>query len=299
MGAAWTIQAQWRHRRRLWTGCLQSYSRDHLELWVTDGFQSGTSIIANLPASAQIAGDVVVAGDKLFFALDDVATGRELWVYDGNSVFLLQDTNPGGQGSDLNDLMACGDRVYYGADHETLGQELFVSDGTSAGTGLAVDIRPGPSGGYPEGMTLCDGSLLFRAWGADGDEELYQYTLPGAHVLDLGFGTEAHLTATAPVIGSPMTVAVSNMQAGDLGLLLMSNLAAPNATFVSPGNASWMDLASVQLMGASTASTWSSSFAIPASPTFVGMQVNLQAWSLPMGMAGVETSNGLSLVFEN
>lgn len=239
-------------------------------------------------------------GGKLYFESDDPVFGTELWSFDGTTASMVKDLNPGLSSGYAGDLIACGDRLYYTATTPGTGSELFVSDGTAAGTQLAVEIFPGLESGNPANLTLCGGDLLFAATGPDGDRELYRYSLPGAHVIDLGFGgSGAQLTATAPVVGQSVTATVANAPTGAIGVVALSAPVAPSSAFVTLGNASWIDPSGFVILGASSLPSWAVTSAIPSLPSFVGLQVNVQAWFLPPSLLPASTSNGLRLVFGN
>jgi ELWxxDGT repeat protein len=76
------------------------------QLWVTDGTRAGTRVVKefagpNSPANPLQTGGspsiLAVVGDRLVFAANDPATGRELWVTDGTAAGtkLIRDFNPG------------------------------------------------------------------------------------------------------------------------------------------------------------------------------------------------------------
>jgi len=267
------------------------------ELWRTDGTPVGTSKAATVDVPGYGDVDAAWAGGKLFFAASDPAAGNEPWVFDGQTASGAADLVPGVGSSVPSGFTACGERVYFRAETPATGFELFVSDGTPLGTQLALDIQPGPGSSSPSDFTLVGGDLLFVAAGQDLEVELYRYTLPGAHVLELGFGGNGpRLTATTPALGSNMQATVTGAPLGAINLLLLSNPVGPNAAFVSAASASWIDLFSVQLMSASSQATWTTTVQVPATPSLIGAQVNLQMWSLPPGLLPADTSNGLRLV---
>jgi ELWxxDGT repeat protein len=267
------------------------------DLWITDGTEAGTQKAAEVEVDGTFAIGTAVAGGKLFFPVADPTEllGHILAVYDGVSV----DTPAPGVGvSSVVPMAACGSRLYFGGTDALLGNELFVTDGTAAGTQLVVDLVPGMESSTPGAMALVGGELLFAATGPDGDRELYRYSLPGAHVVDLGFGGNgAGLAATSPLVGGSMVATVTDAPAGSIGLLLMSARASANATLVLPGNASWIDATSFLILGVSSLPTWAVASTIPLDPSLTGLEANLQAWFLPPEILPALTSNGLRLVF--
>lgn len=60
--------------------------------------------------------------------------------------------------------------AYLRATDDAHGDELWRTDGTTGGTALAVDLRPGPPGSWPNELVVFDDALYLRATGPLGSE---------------------------------------------------------------------------------------------------------------------------------
>lgn len=113
------------------------------ELWVSDGTTDGTHVVKDIledPGLLAFPGDLIVAGDKLFFRHDD-GGGFELWVSDGSDEGTVKiDLAPDG-GSFPGQMVTSGTLLFFVADDGTHGQELWVSNGTFEGTSMVRDIH--------------------------------------------------------------------------------------------------------------------------------------------------------------
>lgn len=96
---------------------------------------------------------LTAVGGRLFFSVDDPATGRELWVSDGTEAGtrLVVDLEPGPRGSlPLPGEIVDGfGRAVFAAADSLHGLEIWASDGTAAGTVLLRDIAEGRLGALP------------------------------------------------------------------------------------------------------------------------------------------------------
>lgn len=153
------------------------------QLWKTDGTAAGTVMVKEIPAPELYdasLGDLIVAGDALYFTASDGTNGRELWRSDGTEggTSLVADLNPGATDSSPANLTAVGATVYFTATRPDQGRELWVSDGTPSGTEPVADILAGATGSDPEWLTPLGGTLLFSAREPMHGRELWQFT-PG------------------------------------------------------------------------------------------------------------------------
>jgi len=122
-----------------------------IELWKTDGTQTGTVMIKDLFAGPNSSSphELTRVDDRVFFVATTPDAGQELWVSDGTDVgtVRVKDINPGLQDSSPDRLTALNGIVYFvPSDGGTEGKELWRSDGTSAGTTLALgdfNTQPG------------------------------------------------------------------------------------------------------------------------------------------------------------
>jgi len=183
------------------------------ELWVTDGTETGTSLLRDIHRGATVIGlrgsspeRPTVVGNTLFFrAVDDLA-GHELWKTDGTTAgtVMVKDIWPGGANhSSPEHLTAVGGLLYFVADDGTHGQELWLSDGTAAGTVMVADLWPGPGGSSPGRLTTA-GSLVYFVAGPTGDREVWRSdgTAAGTYrVRDIRVGSSSNPSALAFVGG--------------------------------------------------------------------------------------------------
>lgn len=267
-------------------------------LWLTDDSAAGAKKISANLYSASAEGMVTFATSaRFYFAPEFGPTAGELWSFDGQIAEVLMDLNPGSELASPDHLTSVGKQLFFTATTAATGREVFVTDGTSQGTHLAIEIRPGPLGSAPAELTSCDGDLFFVATDEYGDRELFHFDCSGADVIDLGMGASgARLSATLPVLGQALSISVEHAPAGTISLLGFSMAAGPVATHMMPGNASWIDEATFQLLSVSAGPDWTTTLNVPDQPALQGVRVNLQAWSLVGGSLPALTSNGLRLV---
>ena len=146
--------------------------------WRTDGTEAGTYPL--LGESEWIHWqdpEMRAAGNKVFFAVEDMEHGRELWASDGVSsgragTRLVRDVEPGTSGSDPAGLAEFKGKLFFSASTAGLGRELWVSDGTEAGTDLVKAIQPGP-GSNPSLLTVHANRLWFFADDGEHGRELW------------------------------------------------------------------------------------------------------------------------------
>jgi ELWxxDGT repeat protein len=113
-----------------------------IELWRSDGSTAGTVLIKRIfpsgsSATTLAASDLTLAGNTLFFAASDGASGPQLWKSDGTAAdtVLVKNIAPGNTTSSLSNLAPLGTRLLFTSN----GGGLWASDGTSAGTVLLKD----------------------------------------------------------------------------------------------------------------------------------------------------------------
>ena len=270
-------------------------------LWRTDGTPQGTKQVPGIEVKGSFGLSAAAAGGKLYFGGAPPGQDQELWSFDGTTLQLVQDIEPGPGPSGPSDFIACGDRVYFSAYEASTGREVYTVDTQTGVVQPAVEVIPGPDSGIPSLLTLSDGDLFFKARDAADEYELYRYTLPGAHTLDLGFsGGGAQLEVSPPVVGLSVTATVAGGPPNSIGLLAISApLSLPSGAFVEPGHTLWVDAWSYSILSSSLATGWSTTLPIPNQPSFVGLQLNAQAWFLPPQLLPVATSNGVRLVLGN
>jgi ELWxxDGT repeat protein len=148
-------------------------SSDYL-LICSDGTGNRTETVLKF----KTVGELVVAGDWLYFSANDGVSGEELWKTDGTreGTQLVRDISPG-PGGGVGELAAIGNQVFFGAFTPATGFELWKSDGTAAGTVLVKDIQTGPGGSGVAELTRAGNRVFFSAddgargrelWSSDG-----------------------------------------------------------------------------------------------------------------------------------
>jgi ELWxxDGT repeat protein len=150
-----------------------------MELWYSDGTETGTRLVADIRTGAESSGDpeafgedywthrdIVCLGERAVLAANDGVHGSELWVTDGTAegTALLADLYFGSYPSRPRRLTRAGDRAFFAAEDDLHGLELFVTDGTPTGTRLARDIAPGPESSAPQALTAHGELVLLSAW---------------------------------------------------------------------------------------------------------------------------------------
>ena len=133
-----------------------------LELWKTDGTQSGTQIVLDIQAGLRgsFPHNLWVNDSTVFFAAYEASTGVELWSTDGTSdgTLRITDINPGKGNSNPAILGKVGDRLIFSADDGIHGKELWTLDIT---TGITKPLLNDPSfSAYPNPTT----DELYISW---------------------------------------------------------------------------------------------------------------------------------------
>ena len=145
-------------------------------LWRTDGTPQGTTRIADVQASY---GSRIVGGnDRLaVIATTDGGDSAVLWYSDGtpDGTERLGKTplvDPILHADSLPHALGFAGRTFlFGAVDSSHGVELWRTDGTVAGTGMLLDIAPGPGSSFPSGgATRGDRVLFFADDGEHGPE---------------------------------------------------------------------------------------------------------------------------------
>ena len=151
------------------------------ELWVTDGTESGTMMVADINAgtSSSSPANFISNGDILYFAATTSANGNELWSYD--SSIAISTTNPGivsdiysgTSSSSPYNLNVFGNSLYFTANDGTQGTELWKSNVTT-GTNIVKDIYVGSTSSNMNQIVTIGNSMYFRATDTTNGNEMWK-----------------------------------------------------------------------------------------------------------------------------
>ena len=154
------------------------------ELWISDGTEFGTTMLANIRSEEQEASDganwycchdfsgskprhTTGYGDTLYFTANESDHGRELYKfglkYPNYGLFLIRDINSGSGDSNPSHLTPFSNGLYFVADNGVNGRELMISDGTYFGTSLILDINSGLNSSNPDELTIIGDKMYFTA----------------------------------------------------------------------------------------------------------------------------------------
>jgi ELWxxDGT repeat protein len=158
---------------------------DGNELWVTDGTENGTQLVADINTGGSndsYIRDFIEFNSKLYFTADNGVNGREIWVTNGTAAGtqLVVDINPGSGSANADNFTLFQNKLYFTADDGVNGRELWVSDGTTAGTQLVADINPGINASNPDNLTIVGNELFFTADNGTTGRELFKLTFDGS-----------------------------------------------------------------------------------------------------------------------
>jgi ELWxxDGT repeat protein len=146
-------------------------------LWSSDGTAAGTIAVAPLAyqGSASRSWELTVAGNRLFFVVDNDLLGAELWTSDGTAAGTgpARDIRPGSASSYPQSLTAIDGLLVFAADDGATGLEPWVSDGTPGGTRQLGDLAPGLDASSPGPFVVAGSRVVFDAWDPVHGRELW------------------------------------------------------------------------------------------------------------------------------
>ena len=165
------------------------------ELWISDGTDQGTIMLANLVPEDETwiyegaeyccgdfqgsaPRDLIMKGNTLWFTGETDNYGRELYRYGlsalSGGLFLIKDINPGVEGSNPLYLTSGSNGAYFSADNGSTGQELFFSQGDAFTTRLVKDIWPGTdNSSEPMNLIKFGQKVIFTADDGQNGRELW------------------------------------------------------------------------------------------------------------------------------
>ncbi len=163
------------------------------ELWITDGTDSGTYMLANLVPEEKswndgayccmddkggIPRDLMKKGNQIWFTAQTDSYGREIYRYNmggiGGGLYLVKDVRSGEESSNPLHLTSASGGVFFSADDGLVGQELHYTQGDAFSTRLVKDIWPGEgNSSSPQELTKLGQSLFFTADDGENGRELW------------------------------------------------------------------------------------------------------------------------------
>jgi len=160
---------------------------DNLELWATDGTETGTVLIKDIrpPTSESIwhLSEFAALGDLVLFGALNISSGSglwvsELWVSDGSTsgTRKITDVLPAIGGSYSSRIGQLAGRLYFWANDTSDNFGFWASDGTEAGTQLVkAGVLPSAGTSGPQSMVVVHNWLLFSAQDSSGSgQELWR-----------------------------------------------------------------------------------------------------------------------------
>jgi ELWxxDGT repeat protein len=135
------------------------------KIWRTNGTTANIEEVA-VGAGYTNPTELTVLNNRIFFAADSSAIGRELWVYDDSTgqAQLVHDILPGSESSNPHELTVVGNALYYAADDGQHGYEVWQTNDTADATVLAADLNVSDKySSYPSNLTEVNGRLFFIA----------------------------------------------------------------------------------------------------------------------------------------
>ena len=267
----------------------------------SDGTAVGTLLVTSFTDSAEST--LASNGERAFFLHKDPVINMELWTTDGTLAGTTTETTLPTADNFFSlftmfDRVGSGPSLVFGHDDLVAGKELWTTDGTAAGTGLALDVFPGPSSSDPGEFVRLNGDVLFAATGPYFDRELFR--VPMATLGEWAaepFGPSCPVdgpelsAAGVPAAGGSFDLVVSGATGSAAGLIAVGTTQAYLPVLTDCiGNVADPFL----FLPIATDATGTSTFTAAVSPLLAGFAFQLQALVLEPG--GPATTNGLELV---
>lgn len=268
------------------------------ELWRTDFTWAGTTFIKELaPGLANGSPRSFVEGGdgELYFAAF-TNTEAKIFTTDGTAAgtFALPGSMQVSSSLSYPTLVPTSDGVAFLARGD-VGVSVFLG---SAGGGTPTELCQLSTNTGSGGLLLCDGDLFAVANHQDQGYELFRLLQPGAYVQELGGANDTlRLEATAPVLGSTVTIEGSGQPLPGFGLLYYSSFSGnlfPYAT--APESTLWLSPFGLRLVSVVAGESWTRTFPVPNNPGLIGAQLALQTLYFPNSNFPLTVSNGLQVV---
>lgn len=162
------------------------------ELWISDGTETGTRMIANIEPETSswsngtqccadwdgsVPRNIIFKGNQIWFTAQTENYGREFYRFGlelGGGLFLIKDINPGTETSNPMYLTAGSGGIYLSANDGANGQELHYSQGDAFSTNMVKDIWPGVNNSSnPMWLTKFGAQMIFSADDGENGRELW------------------------------------------------------------------------------------------------------------------------------
>jgi ELWxxDGT repeat protein len=146
-----------------------------VELWKSDGTDSGTTMVDDIDPGAASGGaeGITPIGNDVYFWADDGTNGTQLWKSDGSITTSVSNVSPVPSSNypGVPQLTNVDGTLYFAGDDGTHGAELWSVNGTDVH--MVDDIQAGTDGSDPLDLTNVDGTLYFTATTTDAGQELW------------------------------------------------------------------------------------------------------------------------------
>ncbi|MBK8975790.1 MAG: hypothetical protein IPM29_07675 [Planctomycetes bacterium] len=119
--------------------------------------------------------------------------------------------------SEPAEFTSVGAVAFFRARSVATGFELWVTDGTAVGTTMVADLRPGPDGSEPHGLTVFQGAVWFAADDGRSGEELWRVTPGGTPqlVADLVRGNGSSSPTGLTPVGNDLYFVATSVNDGE------------------------------------------------------------------------------------
>jgi ELWxxDGT repeat protein len=170
----------------------QSEAAEGVELWRSDGTDSGTTLVKDIYAGADSSKphQFIAYNNMVLFLAKNAANGEELWRTDGTDggTMLVKDINPGPASCTSIELFpgfafpvlfgthSFNNKVYFTATDGVNAGEIWMTDGTGANTTLVKNIVEGMGASFVLLLNAVDvpGKFIFPVSDGTSRSELWQ-----------------------------------------------------------------------------------------------------------------------------
>jgi ELWxxDGT repeat protein len=191
------------------------------ELWASDGTAPGTRRVKEFTSSQVQQQELVVIGDKAYFAVSDGTSGVELWTSDGTTggTERVADINSGPGSSFPTSLAAAGTTLLFFATDSVSGIELWAHDTVGGTTALVKDLTPGSASSSSGPILPLGGKgralVVAEAAGAGSEPWITDGTAAGTVLVrDIAQGSADSVPDGPTILGSSVLFTASDSTNG-------------------------------------------------------------------------------------